>query len=272
MAAAGGGGEDWGERAARLAARLQARAGDLAEEERRAAALEAERAGIVQEAAALAEEEMRLEARHAELGREAKALSAQAAAREALEEAGAREEEELRGRRAALGECEDKVMAMAAAEAGLLHEFCGTLEAAGKEAAVAIEAASAEALQLEREVAALRDSLQLKVRSLNGLRERVQARQRESAGHEAAELALRRDASEAKRKLDAELLESGPRLEQLGRQAEFVRGELDKLSDEERQIEAQCDPPPLPPRSSFSPPGSFHSSSPSPVPLSQNLR
>ena len=85
---------------------------------------EAERAGLLREAAALAGEEMQLEVRHAELGREAKALSAQAAAREALEEAGAREEAELLGRRAALGEREDEVLAMAAAEAGLLHEFC----------------------------------------------------------------------------------------------------------------------------------------------------
>ena len=251
-----GGGEDWGERAARLEARLEARKGDAAEAEQRAAALEAEHAGLLKEKAALAGEAMRLEARHAELRQEAAALAAQAAVREALEESGAREEEELRGRRAALGARESEVLAMSAAEAGFLREFSGTLEAAEKEAAVALEAASAEALRLESEAAALRGALQLKRRALDGLRERVEARRRETAGHEAAKLASQRDTTETKRKLDAELLESGPRLEQLGRQTEFLRGELDKLADDERQTEAQYDSPPRPPPAG-SPPA-FH--------------
>ena len=251
-----GGGEDWGERAARLEARLEARKGDAAEAEQRAAALEAEHAGLLKEKAALAGEAMRLEARHAELRQEAAALAAQAAVREALEESGAREEEELRGRRAALGARESEVLAMSAAEAGFLREFSGTLEAAEKEAAVALEAASAEALRLESEAAALRGALQLKRRALDGLRERAEARRRETAGHEAAKLASQRDATETKRKLDAELLESGPRLEQLGRQTEFLRGELDKLADDERQTEAQYDSPPRPPPAG-SPPA-FH--------------
>ena len=227
------------QKAARLEARLEARAGDLALEEQRMLELEVEREGLLREAACLVAEKGEMEARLAQLGHEAEALAAEALMRDAREAEGSREEDELLRRLAVLEAREAEVLSVAAAEAGLLRSFRARLEAAGAQAALELEEQSNEARTLEIEAERLRRGVRETLCAQDGLRKRLAERRREAALGKAAEAEARREAAETERTLEAELRESGPRLAQLAQQAEFFRGELALLGEEEAQTESK---------------------------------